>query len=52
MSQSLIGITHKEMLEMMSRYEIFCSVEKFLQLLSEVQKITVREEYGVKRVEL
>lgn len=37
-SQLLIGMTHKEMLDVMKSADIFCSVDKFCRILQDAQR--------------
>jgi hypothetical protein len=49
-SQLIIGMSHKEMLDVMKSADIFCSVDKFCRILQDAQrraletKITEGEE--------
>lgn len=37
-SQLIIGMTHREMLDVMKSADIFCSVDKFCRILQDAQR--------------
>jgi len=43
-SQILIGITHRQMLDMMAEAGIFCGTDKFARILQDAQQRALREQ--------
>lgn len=43
-SQILIGITHRQMLDMMAEAGIFCGVDKFARILHDAQQRALRAQ--------
>jgi hypothetical protein len=43
-TQLIIGMSHKEMLDVMKSADIFCSVDKFTRILQDAQRRALAEQ--------